>query len=67
MKTKKELHELNEKQYFDYFFSLEDGSYKYRWELTEKWYQDQFKHSKYTSYESFRVHKSKYLNQLSKK
>lgn len=67
MKSKKELQIENDKKYFDYFFNLGLGSYKERWRLTEKWYQQSFSHSKYTSYESFRVGKSKYLNEISKK
>lgn len=67
MKTKKEFISDENKEYFDYFFQLTQGSYKDCWIITEKWFQETYNKTKYTSYSSFRKAKSNYLNGLYKR
>jgi len=61
MKTQKEHISWENREYFNYFFSCQEGSYKLNWIKTEKWFQKKYFKTKYTSYSSFRKAKSKYL------
>ena len=67
VKTKQELDKEREKEYFDYFFSISDGSYKECWIETEIWYGKCYGCGRFSTYESFRVIKGRYLKALSKK
>lgn len=59
--TQKERH-----AFFDYFFSLSEGSYKERFLLTKKWWKSKKRREIYINYQSFRNGKSKYISELSK-
>lgn len=61
MITWEEFRRRTEKEYFDYFFGLNKGTYKDNWLETEEWFQEKYNIPKYPDYSSFRNAKSKYL------
>ena len=64
IKTKKELDLEREKEYFEYFFSQESKSYRYCYELTEHHFASKYGSGRYSSYESFKNGKGRYLAKL---
>lgn len=64
IKTKRELEKERETDYFDYFFNQNSKSYKYCYELTEKYYFNKYGCGRYASYQSFKNAKGRYLASL---